>query len=102
MAKKSSIEKNNRRRKMTKSQSGRRSRLKAIAMDKTRPMEERFAASLKLAALPRNGSATRIRNRCEVTGRPRAFYRKLKMSRIALRPRVQRHGSRPREVELVR
>ena len=85
MAKKSSIEKNNRRRKMTKSQSGRRSRLKAIAMDKTRPMEERFAASLKLAALPRNGSATRIRNRCEVTGRPRAFYRKLKMSRIALR-----------------
>jgi small subunit ribosomal protein S14 len=85
MAKKSSIEKNNRRRKMTKSQSGRRSRLKAIAMDKTRPMEERFAASLKLAALPRNGSATRIRNRCEVTGRPRAFYRKVKMSRIALR-----------------
>jgi len=85
MAKKSSIEKNNRRRKMTQSQAGRRSRLKAIAMDKTRPMEERFAASLKLAALPRNGSATRIRNRCEVTGRPRAFYRKLKMSRIALR-----------------
>ena len=85
MAKKSSIEKNNRRRKMTKSQSGRRSRLKAIATDKTRPMEERFAASLKLAALPRNGSATRIRNRCEVTGRPRGFYRKLKMSRIALR-----------------
>jgi len=85
MAKKSSIEKNNRRRKMTKSQSGRRSRLKAIANDKTRPMEERFAASLKLAALPRNGSATRIRNRCEVTGRPRGFYRKVKMSRIALR-----------------
>ena len=85
MAKKSSIEKNNRRRKMTKSQSGRRSRLKEIAMDKTRPMEERFAASLKLAALPRNGSATRIRNRCEVTGRPRGFYRKLKMSRIAMR-----------------
>ena len=85
MAKKSSIEKNERRRKMTKSQSGRRSRLKAIAMDKTKPMEERFAASLKLAELPRNGSATRIRNRCEVTGRPRGFYRKLKMSRIALR-----------------
>ena len=85
MAKKSSIEKNNRRRKMSKSQSGRRSRLKAIAMDKTKPMEERFAASLKLAALPRNGSATRIRNRCEVTGRPRGVYRKLKMSRIALR-----------------
>jgi len=85
MAKKSSIEKNERRRKMTKSQSGRRSRLKAIAMDKTKPMEERFAASLKLAELPRNGSATRIRNRCEVTGRPRGVYRKLKMSRIALR-----------------
>jgi small subunit ribosomal protein S14 len=85
MAKKSSIEKNERRRKMTKKFSGRRSRLKAIAMDKTKPIEERFAASLKLAELPRNGSATRIRNRCEVTGRPRAYYRKLKMSRIALR-----------------
>jgi len=85
MAKKSSIEKNNRRRKMTKSQSGRRARLKEIANDREKPMEERFAASLKLAALPRNGSATRIRNRCEVTGRPRGFYRKLKMSRIALR-----------------
>jgi small subunit ribosomal protein S14 len=85
MAKKSSIEKNERRRKLTKKFSGRRSRLKAIANDKTKPMEERFAASLKLAALPRNGSATRIRNRCEVTGRPRGFYRKLKMSRIALR-----------------
>jgi small subunit ribosomal protein S14 len=85
MAKKSSIEKNNRRRKMTKSQSGRRARLKEIANDRAKPMEERFAASLKLAAMPRNGSATRIRNRCEVTGRPRGFYRKLKMSRIALR-----------------
>ena len=85
MAKKSSIEKNNRRRKMTKQFAGRRSRLKEVANDKTRPMEERFAAALKLAALPRNGSATRIRNRCEVTGRPRGFYRKLKMSRIALR-----------------
>jgi small subunit ribosomal protein S14 len=85
MAKKSSIEKNNRRRKLTKKFSGRRSRLKEIAGDKTRPMEERFAASLKLAQLPRNGSATRIRNRCEVTGRPRAYYRKLKMSRIAMR-----------------
>ena len=85
MAKTSSIEKNNRRRKMSKKFAGKRSRLKAIAMDKTKPMEERFAASLKLAALPRNGAASRIRNRCEVTGRPRAFYRKLKMSRIALR-----------------
>ena len=85
MAKKSSIEKNKRRRKMAKSFAGRRSRLKAITRDKDQPMEERFAASLKLAELPRNSSATRIRNRCEVTGRPRAYYRKHKMSRIALR-----------------
>src|SRR3954454_9677986 len=85
MAKKSSIEKNNRRRKMTKMAAGRRARLKAVARDKSRPMEERFAATLKLAQLPRNGSATRIRNRCEVTGRPRGYYRKLKMSRLALR-----------------
>ena len=54
-------------------------------MDKNTPMEERFRAQLKLAAMPRDGSKTRIRNRCEVSGRPRAFYRKLKMSRIALR-----------------
>ena len=85
MAKKSSIEKNNRRRKMTKQAAGRRSRLKAIIMDKSKPMEERFAATLKLAELPRNSSATRIRNRCELTGRPRAYYRKHKLSRIALR-----------------
>ena len=85
MAKKSSIEKNNRRRKMSKQFSGRRSRLKAIARDKNKPMEERFAATLKLAELPRNSSATRIRNRCELSGRPRAFYRKHKLSRIALR-----------------
>lgn len=85
MAKKSSIEKNNRRRKMAKSNSGRRSRLKAIVMDKTRPMEDRFAAALKLAELPRNSAPNRIRNRCEVTGRPRAYYRKHKLSRIALR-----------------
>lgn len=85
MAKKSSIEKDKRRRRMSKQYSGRRSRLKAIAMDKTKPMEERFAASLKLAELPRNSSPTRIHNRCEISGRPKAFYRKLKMSRIALR-----------------
>jgi small subunit ribosomal protein S14 len=85
MAKKSSIEKNNRRRKMAQQFAGRRSRLKAIARDKSKPMEDRFAAALKLAELPRNSSATRIRNRCEVTGRPRAFYRKHKLSRIALR-----------------
>jgi small subunit ribosomal protein S14 len=85
MAKKSSIEKNNRRRRMAKRFSSRRARLKAIAGDKTKPIEERFAASLKLAELPRNSSPTRIRNRCEISGRPRAFYRKLKLSRIALR-----------------
>ena len=85
MAKKSSIEKNNRRRRLAKKFSGRRMRLKAIAMDKTKPIEERFAASLKLAEMPRNSSPTRIRNRCEMSGRPRAFYRKHKLSRIALR-----------------
>jgi small subunit ribosomal protein S14 len=85
MAKKSSIEKNNRRRRMSKKFSGRRARLKAIAQDKSKPMEDRFAATLKLAELPRNSSPSRIHNRCEVTGRPKAFYRKLKMSRIALR-----------------
>ena len=85
MAKKSSIEKNNRRRRMTKQYAGRRERLKEIAKDKTVAMEERFAATLKLAELPRNSSATRIRNRCEMTGRPRSVYRKNKLSRIALR-----------------
>ena len=85
MAKTSSIEKNNRRRRLAKLYAGRRSRLKAIARDKNLTMEERFAATLKLAKLPRNSAESRIRNRCEVTGRPRAYYRKLKMSRIALR-----------------
>ncbi len=85
MAKKSSIEKNNRRRRLTKKYAGRRARLKALATDKNKPMEERFAAVLKLAKLPRNGSSTRIRNRCELTGRPRGYYRKHKLSRIALR-----------------
>ena len=85
MAKKSAIEKDKRRRKMAKSLAGRRARLKAIVMDKTKPMEERFAATLKLAEMSRNSSATRIRNRCELTGRPRSVYRKNKLSRIALR-----------------
>jgi small subunit ribosomal protein S14 len=85
MAKTSSIEKNNRRRKMTKKFAVKRARLKAIAYDKARPLEERFEAQLKLAQLPRNSSATRIRNRCEVTGRSRAYYRKFRMSRIAMR-----------------
>ncbi len=85
MAKKSSIEKNKLRRKLAKQYAGRRERLLAVANDETKSMEERFEASLKLAELPRNSSPTRIRNRCEVTGRPRAYYRKLGMSRIALR-----------------
>ena len=85
MAKKSSIEKNNRRRRMAKQFAGRRKRLKDIAMDKKKPLEERFAAKLKLATLPRNSAANRVRNRCELTGRPRGFLRKHKLSRIALR-----------------
>ena len=85
MAKKSSIEKNNRRKRMTKNAAPQRAKLKAIIADKTKPMEERFAATLKLAEMPRNSAKVRIRNRCEVTGRPRSYYRKLKMSRIALR-----------------
>jgi len=85
MAKKSSIEKNNRRAKLVKKYAGRRTRLKAIADNQALSVEERFAARLKLAELPRNASAGRLRNRCEVTGRPRGYNRKLKMSRIALR-----------------
>jgi small subunit ribosomal protein S14 len=85
MAKTGMIERNDRRRRVSARDAEKRSALKAIANDKELPMEERFAARLKLAQLPRNGSPTRIRNRCEVTGRPRGFYRKLKVSRIALR-----------------
>ena len=85
MAKKSSIEKNKRRMALVKKFAGRRERLKAIANNETLSMEGRFEARLKLAEVPRNSAAIRIRNRCEVTGRPRAYNRKLKMSRIALR-----------------
>lgn len=85
MAKTSSVEKNNRRRKLAARFASKRSELKAVIMDQDKPIEERFRAQLKLAALPRNSAANRVRNRCEVTGRPRAYYRKLKMSRIALR-----------------
>ena len=85
MAKKSSIEKNNRRRRLSKKYSGRRTRLKAIARDKTKPIEERFAASLKLAEMPRNSSKVRIKHRCDLTGRSRSVYRKFRLSRIALR-----------------
>ena len=85
MAKKSSIERNDKRRRLAKKFGARRARLKEIASDRSLPAEERFAARLKLAQLPRNSSPSRIRNRCELTGRPRGYYRKLQMSRIALR-----------------
>ena len=85
MAKLSSIEKNKRRARLVVRFAARRAKLKAIAANQALTPEERFQARLKLAVLPRNSSPTRIRNRCELTGRPRGNYRKLKMSRIALR-----------------
>jgi len=85
MSKKSSVEKNNRRKRLVKQYKGKRERLLGIANDESKTMEERFEARLRLAELPRNGNPTRVRNRCEMTGRPRAYYRKLGMSRIALR-----------------
>lgn len=85
MAKKSAVEKNNRRRGLVSKEASKRAALKATIRDQEVPMEERFKATLKLAEMPRDGSKTRVRNRCEVTGRPRGYYRKLKMSRIALR-----------------
>jgi small subunit ribosomal protein S14 len=85
MAKTSAIERNKKRERLSKKYAARRAKLRAAALNEALPLEERFAARLKLAQLPRNSSATRIRNRCELTGRPRAFYRKLKLSRIALR-----------------
>lgn len=85
MAKKSSIEKNKRRTRMAKQFEGKRERLKEVARDKSLEPEERFAAFLKLAELPRNSSKVRIHNRCALTGRPRAYYRKFALSRIALR-----------------
>ncbi|MBI1867322.1 MAG: 30S ribosomal protein S14 [Methylocystis sp.] len=85
MAKKSSIENNKRRAKLVGAFAGRRARLKAIANNESATAEERFEARLKLAELPRNSAPGRVRNRCEISGRPRGFYRKIKMSRIALR-----------------
>ena len=85
MAKTSSIEKNNKRRKLSKQYAAKRAALKAVVKNQELSLEERFKASMKLAELPRNASPVRVRNRCEVSGRPRAYYRKLKMSRIALR-----------------
>jgi small subunit ribosomal protein S14 len=85
MAKKSSVEKNARRRQLARQTAPRRTRLKALARDRDAAPEERFAAQLQLAEMPRNGSPTRIRNRCALTGRPRGYYRKFRLSRIALR-----------------
>ena len=85
MAKKSSIEKNNRRAKMAKQYAGKRAELKAMAVDNKLSPEDRFGARLKLAKLPRNSSKVRIHHRCDLSGRPKGYYRKVKLSRIALR-----------------
>ncbi|MGK2871533.1 MAG: 30S ribosomal protein S14 [Alphaproteobacteria bacterium] len=85
MAKKSAIERNKKRERLAQSYAGKRARLKVITMDKTLEPEERFAASLTLAELPRNSARVRVHNRCEISGRPKGYYRKLRMSRIALR-----------------
>ncbi|QGX97651.1 30S ribosomal protein S14 [Roseovarius faecimaris] len=85
MAKKAMIEREKKRQKLVEKYAAKRAALKEIINDESKPMEERFRASLKLAQLPRNSSATRLHNRCQLTGRPHAYYRKLKISRIALR-----------------
>jgi len=85
MAKKSMVEREKKRQKLVQQYAARRAALKAIAANDSLPMEERFKANLKLAQLPRNSSATRLHNRCELTGRPKAYYRKLKLSCIMLR-----------------
>lgn len=90
MAKVSAVNRNNKRRKLNKSLGNKRAELKAIISNKELPMEERFAATLKLAEMPRNSAKNRIRNRCALTGRPRAHYRKFRLSRIALRDLASR------------
>jgi len=90
MAKKSAIEKNKRRQKLVDRYASRRAALRAIACDRSLPAEDRFAARLKLAEMPRNSAAVRVRSRCEVSGRPRAVYRKFRLSRIALRDLASR------------
>ena len=85
MAKTSAIHRNLKRVRMAKKFANKRAKLKAIVMDKKTNLNDRFAATLKLAKLPKNSAKNRIRNRCEITGRPHGYYRKLKMSRIALR-----------------
>ncbi|KFI30162.1 30S ribosomal protein S14 [Paenirhodobacter enshiensis] len=85
MAKKSMVEREVKRAKLVNKFAAKRASLKAIIEDQSKPMEDRFKATLKLAELPRNSSATRLHNRCQLTGRPHAYYRKLKLSRIMLR-----------------
>lgn len=85
MAKKSMIERQKKRERMVAKFAAKRAALNETINDQSKPMEERFKATLKLAELPRNSSPTRLKNRCELTGRPRAYYRKLKLSRIMLR-----------------
>jgi small subunit ribosomal protein S14 len=85
MAKTSSVEKNKRRRRLVARFSAKRAKLKAIVSDRNKPMDERFRAQMKLAEMPRNSSKTRVRNRCEMTGRARGYYRKAKLSRNKLR-----------------
>ncbi|NEX46902.1 30S ribosomal protein S14 [Pseudotabrizicola algicola] len=85
MAKKSMVNREVKRAKLVKQYASKRASLKAVIEDQTKPMDERFGATLKLAQLPRNSSATRLHNRCQLTGRPHAYYRKLKLSRIMLR-----------------
>jgi len=85
MAKKSMIAREVKRQKLVEKYATKRAELKEIIADESKPMEDRFRASLKLAKLPRNSSATRLHNRCQLTGRPHAYYRKMKVSRIALR-----------------
>ena len=85
MAKKGKIENNEKRKRLVAKYARKRAALLAIARDRSRPIEERFEAQMKLAKLPRNSAPIRVRNRCELTGRPRGYYRKFRLSRIALR-----------------
>lgn len=85
MAKLSSINKNERRKRLVKKYAGRYARLKAIANDESKDETERLMARLRMAEIPRNGNPTRVRNRCEITGRPRAYYRKFRLARVMLR-----------------
>lgn len=85
MAKLSSVNKNERRKKLVKQYAGKYAKLKAVANDESLDETERLIARLKMAELPRNANPTRVRNRCEITGRPRAYYRKFRLARVMLR-----------------